>query len=91
LQLGARGLLAAGNYLINVPKKDQAGTLSQRLVSAAGGLLKAVEDELNKVQPSPQSATKMAARGDLAAFHSAVEEGGGILPGFKRFGPSLPE
>ncbi len=93
LQLAARGLLAAGDYLTTVGlKSGGSGTLTQRLLSVAGGLLNAVEVELRKVQPSPQLAPDVTTdrSGTVTLLKSAFKEGSGLLPGSKRFGPSPP-
>jgi predicted NAD/FAD-dependent oxidoreductase len=89
LQVGARGLLAAGNYLRKIDFKKPE-PLAQRLASVAGGLVKAVEEQLHPVRPSPQLLSKMTPDegGKMAHFHVALEEGSGILPGSNRFGPS---
>jgi predicted NAD/FAD-dependent oxidoreductase len=91
LQFGARGLLAAGNYLCNIGfKNGESGTPAQRLRSVASGLLKAVEDQLRDVRPSPKLVPKTTPDegGNIAALHSALEEGSWPLPGSNRFGPS---
>jgi predicted NAD/FAD-dependent oxidoreductase len=91
LQLGARGLLAAGNYMYKIG--SETGTTRERLVAVAKGLLKAVEDELREVQRPSQLVKKMVpdTGGNFAALHSAIEEGRGLLPGSKRFSRKSPE
>jgi protoporphyrinogen oxidase len=94
LQLAARGLLAAGNFLYNIGSKSgETGTSALRSLSAASGLLNAVEEQLREPQPLPQLVPKMVATdggGTVTLLKSAVEEGGGLLPGSKRFRPSSP-
>ena len=88
LQLAARGVLAAGNYLHQIGSElGETGKPPKTFLSVAGGLLKAVEEQLRDVRPSPQSVPKIAADGSgkVAALQSAVDEGSGLLPGSKRY------
>jgi uncharacterized protein with NAD-binding domain and iron-sulfur cluster len=88
LQLAARGVLAAGNYLHQIGSElGETGKPPKTFLSVASGLLKAVEEQLRDVRPSPQSVPKKAADGSgkVAVLQSAVEEGSGLLPGSKRY------
>jgi predicted NAD/FAD-dependent oxidoreductase len=88
LQLAARGVLAAGNYLHQIGSElGETGKPPKTFLSVASGLLKAVEEQLRDVRPSPQSVPKIAADGSgkVAALQSAVDEGSGLLPGSKRY------
>jgi hypothetical protein len=88
LQLAARGVLAAGNYLHQIGSElGKPGKPPKTFLSVASGLLKAVEEQLRDVRPLPQPAPKTAADGSgkFAVLHSAVEEGRGLLPGSDRY------
>jgi glycine/D-amino acid oxidase-like deaminating enzyme len=91
VQLAARGLLAAGNYLHKIGSElGETSTPPLSLLSFANGLVNAIEEQLREVRPTPQSAPKLApdGGGNVAALQSAVEEGSGLLPGSRRFNRS---
>ncbi len=97
LSLAARGLLTAGNYLQQVISErsceKETGEQHSSLKSLVKGLLKAIEEELRKPQPpSLQSSLKPAVVPNdlswyadlLTKLQSAVDAGGGLLPGSGR-------
>jgi uncharacterized protein with NAD-binding domain and iron-sulfur cluster len=90
LRLGAHGLFAAGDYLSKISSESrETGRPLPSLLSLANGLLNAVDERLNEVQPSPQSVPATDRGGIVALLQTAAEEGSGLLRGSGRFGPKL--